>query len=154
MSACTWSSSGRSALLPAGGSTWKRTTWRPRTLSAEEWIDNPFSGERYALMHQIGVWLINAQVESAEKSGTEFGRPIGPYGKIYVKRREHTKVAHPEWTKQHARMDAIRVAMKAFLKDLWMEWNRLARTNVVQSDSGKPEKKTRRRGQQEDRPQA
>ena len=75
-------------------------------------------------MHRIAVWLINAQVESAEKSGTEFGRPLGPYGEVYVRRREYTKQVHPDWTKQHARMDAICVAMKAFLKDLWCEWQR------------------------------
>ena len=54
-------------------------------LTDDEWIENPFSGERYALMHQIAVWLINAQIESAEKSATKFGRPLGPYGETYVR---------------------------------------------------------------------
>src|SRR5262245_27170246 len=43
------------------GSTWKRESWRPRTLTKEEWIANPFSGQRYALMAQIALWLRNAQ---------------------------------------------------------------------------------------------
>jgi len=35
------------------GSTWKRDSWRPRNLTSEEWIENPFSGARYALMYSI-----------------------------------------------------------------------------------------------------
>jgi hypothetical protein len=65
------------------------------------------------------LWLVNAQVESKEKSGTKHGRPIGPYGAVYVSRREHTDLTHPDWSLGHARMDAIRITMKAFLKDLW-----------------------------------
>jgi hypothetical protein len=119
-----WNRLGFAPYDGAAGSTWKRPTWRTRALTAEEWTEHPFSGRRYALMHQIAIWLVNAQVESAEKSGTEFGRPLGVYGEIYVRRREHTKAAHPDWTKLHARMDGLRVAMKAFLKDLLLEWRR------------------------------
>src|SRR5262245_38220634 len=108
------------------GSTWKRETWRPRALTKDEWIANPFSGERYALVHQSAVWLVNSQVEAAEKSGTEFGRPLGSYGEVYVRRRERTKTEHSDWTKQHGRMDAVRITMKEFLKDLWCEWHRVA----------------------------
>jgi hypothetical protein len=43
------------------GSTWKRETWRTRTLTKEEWIENPFSGERYALIQQIGESLFKKQ---------------------------------------------------------------------------------------------
>src|SRR5262249_25978103 len=105
------------------GSTWKRETWRTRALTKEEWMDHPFNGQRYAFMHQISVWLVNAQCESAEKSGTEFGRPKGPFGKIYVQRRQYTR-AKREWTKQHERMDALRFTMKEFLKQLYLEWNK------------------------------
>jgi hypothetical protein len=105
------------------GSTWKRTTWRPRSLTADEWIANPFSGERYALMIQIATWLINAQWQSAKKAGGDVGKPTGPYGRIYADRRAHTARTHPEWTKGHSHSDAVRVTMKAFLRDLWAEWN-------------------------------
>jgi len=110
------------------GSTWKRSTWRPRTLTADEWIDNPFSGERYALMAQIATWLVNAQWIGAAKVGNGEGKPNGHYGEIYARRRAQTKVSHPEWTPGHRRSDALRITMKAFLKDLWSEWNRLAAT--------------------------
>jgi hypothetical protein len=111
------------------GSTWKREKWRPRKLTAEEWIANPFKGERYALMHEIATWLVNAQWISAAKrkkegdDDAEEGKPNGVYGEIYAKRRAHTEVTHPDWTKMHRRNDALRVAMKAFLADLWAVWN-------------------------------
>lgn len=108
------------------GSTWKRMTWRPRTLTSEEWTANPFSGERYALMSQIAIWLKNAQWIGKAKTESGEGEPNGPYGEIYAKRRAATAIAHPDWTKQHSHVDAIRVMMKAFLKDLWTEWKRVA----------------------------
>jgi len=105
------------------GSTWKRATWRPRALTADEWVANPFSGERYALAIQIGTWLINAQWISAKRTGGETGEPNGPYGRIYAERRAHTARTHPEWSKGHSHSDAVRVTMKVFLRDLWQKWN-------------------------------
>lgn len=104
------------------GSSWKRQAWRPRLLTAEEWIANPFSGERYALMHQIIVWLVNAQWIGKAKTESGEGEPNGPYGEIYSARRKHTLTTHADWTDGHRRMDALRVTMKAFLKDLHVEW--------------------------------
>ena len=108
------------------GSSWKRDTWRPRALTKQEWIDNPFSGQRYALMHQIAVWLVNAQWIGKAKTESGEGEPAGPYGDIYAARRKHTMTTHPDWTDGHRRMDALRVTMKAFLKTLHIEWHRCA----------------------------
>jgi hypothetical protein len=108
------------------GSTWKRTTWRPRALTSEEWIANPFSGERYALMHQIAEWLVNAQWIGKAKDPEGEGKPNGPYGKIYAARRKHTFKTHHDWTLGHRRMDALRVTMKSFLKDLHGQWRAAA----------------------------
>src|SRR4029434_9391043 len=119
-----WSRLGFAPYDGAAGSTWKRKKWRTRVLTAEEWTEHPFSGERYALMHQIALWLVNAQWIGAAKSDTGEGKPNGPYGVAYADRRAHTAKAHPDWTKQHSRMDGLRVAMKAFLKDLLLEWRR------------------------------
>jgi hypothetical protein len=113
------------------GSTWKRESWRPRALTKEEWIENPFSGERYSQIYVIATWLVNAQVVSAEKSGTPFGMPSGKYGALYVKRREHTAAVHPDWTRQHCRNDALRIAVKAFLADLWGKWMISAREQMA-----------------------
>lgn len=105
------------------GSTWKREKWRPRKLTADEWVANPFSGERYAAMFNIGEsMVIKHQWISAKKNGGEEGRPNGRYGEIYWARRQHTKETHPEWTKGHSKADGVRVAMKQFLVDLWEVW--------------------------------
>jgi hypothetical protein len=77
-------------------------------------------------MAQIVTWLVNAQWIGAAKAGNDEGKPNGYYGQLYAKRREITKKSHPDWTPGHRRSDALRITMKAFLKDLWVEWNRLA----------------------------
>jgi len=106
------------------GSTWKRETWRPRALTADEWVENPFSGERYAMMAQVAQWLWVKQWKGAAKSDTGEGYATGRYGEIYAARRKHTAVTHPEWSKGHSHSDALRVMMKSFLVDLWCEWTR------------------------------
>jgi hypothetical protein len=124
------------------GSSWKREKWRPRALTKDEWIEHPFSGQRYALMHQIVVWLVNAQWIGAGKSEDGEGKPNGPYGQVYYNRRQHTLVTHPDWTKQHRRMDALRVTMKEFLKQLWREWNgKPAAKHEPQADAPKKRKR-------------
>jgi hypothetical protein len=104
------------------GSTWKRETWRPRKLDKDEWIANPFSGERYAAMYTIALWLVNKQWVSAAKAGADEGHPNGRYGEVYAARRAHTLVTHPEWTPGHRRADGLRIAFKQFLVDLWEQW--------------------------------
>jgi hypothetical protein len=121
-----WKRLGFAPYQGLAGSTWKRETWRPRALTSEEWIANPFSGSRYALMHQIAIWLVNAQWTAAGKDPEGAGKPKGPYGEVYAKRREHTAREHPDWTKGHGRMDGVRIAMKAFLKDLHLAWRERA----------------------------
>lgn len=108
------------------GSTWKRQTWRPRALTAEEWIENPFSGERYALTAQIALWLRNAQWVGKAKTEDGIGRPSGSYGEAYAARRARTAVTHPDWSDGHADTDALRVMFKEFLKDLWVAWRECA----------------------------
>lgn len=124
------------------GSSWKRETWRTRALTKDEWIDNPFSGERYALMHQIAIWLVNAQWIGKAKSKNGEGEPNGPYGQVYADRRAHTLETHPDWTDMHRRMDALRITMKRFLLDLHREWH--ARAGVTIEPPPKAPRKPRR----------
>lgn len=42
-----------------------------------------------------------------------------PYRVVYDARRAHTAVTHPDWTDGHSHNDALRVASKAILRDLW-----------------------------------
>jgi hypothetical protein len=90
-------------------------------------------------MHQVGVWLVNAQWIGKAKTESGEGEPDGPYGEIYARRREHTKETHPDWTDQHRRMDALRITMKAFLLDLWGEW----RTRSPAQPKPKPQRRPR-----------
>lgn len=117
----------RLGLAPYDGhamSSWMRETWRPRKLTSEEWIANPFKPERYAIIAQIATWLVTAQCEAKEKSGTKHGRPKGRYGEFYVGRREHTDITHQDWSDGHARADALRYTVKKFTRDLWVAWRR------------------------------
>jgi hypothetical protein len=66
------------------------------------------------------------QLKAAKKSDTEFGKPKGPYGHVYVARREKMKLAHPDRPKAHAKADAMRIMTKALVADLWMAWPREA----------------------------
>ena len=105
------------------GSTWKRESWRPRALTAQEWMENPFKGERYALMAQIATWLVNAQTKSKTKTESGETEGTGTYGEIYVRRRAACMIAHPEWSDGHRRNDALRITMKEFTKDLFLRWH-------------------------------
>lgn len=42
-----------------------------------------------------------------------------PYRVVYDQRRAHTATTHPDWTDGHSHNDALRVASKEILKDLW-----------------------------------
>lgn len=48
-----------------------------------------------------------------------------PYRAVYLARREHTAVTHPDWTAGHSNNDGLRIASKEILKDLWRESRRL-----------------------------
>ena len=135
-----WKRLGFAPYQGLAGSSWKRKTWRPRALTDDEWIANPFSGEKYGLMHQIAIWLVNAQWIGAKKvdDGSDEGKPNGPYGQIYYERRQHTFQTHPDWTKQHRRMDALRITMKAFLKELLLAWHAAEKKNAVATPALKP----------------
>ena len=119
-----WKRLGYAPYKGKAGSTWKRPKWRNAdALSAEEWTENPFSGRRYALIHTISVWLKNKQWIGAAKTEDGVGKPNGPYGEVYAKRRARTAITHPDWSKQHAHMDGLRIMMKEVLKDLYLLWN-------------------------------
>lgn len=48
-----------------------------------------------------------------------------PYRIVYDARRAHTAVTHPDWPLGHSHNDALRIASKALLKDLWREARRV-----------------------------
>lgn len=50
---------------------------------------------------------------------------VSDYGQVYIDRREHTQLTHPEWTNAHRHNDAMRIMGKRFVKELWREAKRL-----------------------------
>jgi hypothetical protein len=51
-----------------------------------------------------------------------------PYRVVYDQRRARTATSHPEWTDGHSHNDALRVASKAILRDLWRAARELHKT--------------------------
>lgn len=89
----------------------------------DEALLHGYSPRRRSVSWVLGDTLSKAQLEAAEKSGTEYGRPKGPYGEDYVRRRERTAITHPDWTKAHSMNDARRIMTKSALRDLYLAWN-------------------------------
>jgi hypothetical protein len=101
------------------------SSWKAGELTADEWRAAGYVARRRAELHAfIDEAMFYHQREGAEKSGLEFGLAKGPYGEVYIKRREATKLSHPDWTKLHADNDARRIMTKALVKDLWQAWGR------------------------------
>lgn len=48
-----------------------------------------------------------------------------PYRPVYLERRAHTAITHPEWTAGHSHNDGLRITAKRILRDLWREARRL-----------------------------
>jgi hypothetical protein len=120
------------------GSTWKRDSWRPRSLTKDEWVENPFSGSRYSVAQQIALAIFKQQWTGAAKTESGEGEPSGPYGEIYAARRKHTATTHPDWTKAHANADALRIMMKRFLRDLWVAWRQATAICAPNSNGSVP----------------
>jgi hypothetical protein len=119
-----------------------RETWRSRALTKDEWITNPFSGRRYSMVWQYAVPLFRKQWIGAKKTGTGEGKPNGPYGEVYAKRSKHTLTTHPDWTDGHRQKDALRIMMKAFLKDLYVAWRAAERGEDVSAEENESAKET------------
>lgn len=114
---------------PKKGHLWKRlglapfegkaySTWRMKGgLTAEDWTEAGYSPRRRAEIYAVvSEPLFRANTVAA-----------GPYRAVYDRRRERTAEAHPDWTKAHSHMDALRVMTKYLLRDLWREWRRVDR---------------------------
>jgi hypothetical protein len=99
------------------------SNWHGNELTADEWTENGYSPQRRAQIFAcVGDSLIKHQLGSAKKAGTDFSVAKGPYGEVYVKRRDHCLKTHPDWSRGHAHGDAARVMTKAVIKDFWRAW--------------------------------
>lgn len=90
--------------------------------SAEDWIEHGYSPERRAIIWSIFSDSMFRHQWAAAAEGEDVGKPKGPYGEVYARRRAHTAITHPDWTKGHSHNDARRVMTKSVIADLWSAW--------------------------------
>lgn len=93
-----------------------------RTTDVEKSLAMGYSPRRRSLMHNIGDSLIKQNGISGD----------GYYRGVYDARKVYTETAHPDWTKAHRHMDALRYMEKRLLRHLWQVWKRQA-TSTPQS---------------------
>jgi hypothetical protein len=126
------------SLFPKKGHLWKRlglapyngkaySSWRSEKngLSKEEWVNAGYSPRRRAEIYAcVGEPLMKHQSARIDKETGEIEQEAGPYGVVYANRRVLTAQTHPDWTKMHSHMDAMRKMTKILLRDLWQEWRK------------------------------
>ncbi len=105
-------------------SAWRTNRADGKKLTSDEWTVVGYSPERCSIAFSLADSMFRHQITSAAKSETTYGAAKGPYGAVYIARRERTTETHPEWNKAHAHADALRVMMKALLRDLWVTWHK------------------------------
>lgn len=74
---------------------------------------------------QQANWSTDAKMRAYLCATSCIKQERSPYRAVYLTRREHTAVTHPEWTPGHSHADGLRIASKAILRDLWRESRRL-----------------------------
>lgn len=129
--------SGTDAPLPAVGVAAKRRKGERANWSTKAKMRAYLIAE--SCIKQLGAdcrdghWTVDAQtgravpVQAGEQelanavTGPMLAAPCScsPYRVVYDQRRAHTAITHPEWTDGHSHNDALRVASKEILKDLW-----------------------------------
>ncbi len=113
------------------GKAWRIPKWRPRELTAEEWMEYlDYSPQRQAEIYSVvSDPLLRAQTVAARRERGDHQGPdaqcalVAPYRFIYDVRRAHTAQTNPDWTKAHSHNDALRIMTKALIRDLWCAWN-------------------------------
>jgi hypothetical protein len=118
----------RLGLAPFDGHSakaWRIPKWRPRELTADEWIGLGYSPQRRAEIHSVvSDPLFRAQTVAARRAGGDHCNNdaqfllVAPYRLIYDARRAHTAGTHPDWTKAHSHNDALRIMTKELILHL------------------------------------
>lgn len=73
---------------------------------------------------QRANWSMTAKMRAYLMAVSCLKQHRSPYREVYLQRRERTAVTHPEWTDGHSHNDALRVAAKAIVRDIWIESRR------------------------------
>lgn len=107
---------------------------RQRRVSGVAALDHGYSPERRSIVWNIGECVIKAQVRNvkdADGKRTDESVAIGPYGQLFLDRREYERERVE--TKGHAKNRASRYVQKRLLRDLWRAW-RAASGSTVPND--------------------
>ena len=129
-------------LAAIGDPYWNTLHDRPRTVSELWAFAGLHTNGESAARRQKGVkanWSTNAKtrawlvIESCMKQINpackqddaigvhEDGCGCSPYRIVIDERRQRTRETHPDWTPGHSLNDAMRIASKELLKDLWIQ---------------------------------
>ena len=104
------------------------STGKPRTVSALWAYSGLHVIEGGAARRRKGVqsnWSTEAKTRAYLCATSCIKQAHSPYREVYLQRREHTLLSHPDWTAGHSHADGLRVVSKEILKQMWREARRL-----------------------------
>lgn len=81
-----------------------------------------FNGERERPVKGVKLAYNRRLKTACYLLGTNLIRANSPYRRIYDEAKVHYEKTHPEWTKMHRHLAAIRKMVKIFLSHLWERW--------------------------------
>lgn len=102
-------------------------------LTKEEWVEFGYCRRRRSAIYVVGDGIIKAQLRKDKDDPKAPSHAIGPYGALYVARKEYERAKAPELPPVAHHLRAKRYMEKRFLKDLWRAWRDLTdRANQIQ----------------------
>lgn len=115
---------GARLIAAVGDPYWNNLHDRPRSVQ-EFWSYCGYgvAPEGSAVRRKKGVksnWNANAKMRAFLIAESCLKQKGSPYELVYRARRAHTDVTHPEWSAGNSHNDALRIAAKAILKDMWI----------------------------------
>lgn len=128
---------GARLIAAVGDPYWNTLHDRPRTVT-EFWSYCGFgvANDGGAVKRQKGVkanWNAKAKMRAYLIAESCLKQKGSPYEIAYRERRAHTEEVHPDWTKGRHHNDALRIAAKEILKDMWIATRDIydARDNTI-----------------------
>ena len=115
---------GARLIAAIGDPYWNTLHDRPRSVQ-EFWSYCGYGvgDEGTAVRRKKGVksnWNAKAKMRAFLIAESCLKQKGSPYEIVYRNRRAHTDVTHPEWSAGRSHNDALRVAAKEILKDMWI----------------------------------
>lgn len=115
---------GARLIAAIGDPYWNSLHGRPRSVT-ELWSYAGFgiNDEGTAVKRKKGVksnWNSKAKMRAFLIAESCLKQKGSPYEIVYRNRRTHTDQTHPEWTAGRSHNDALRMASKEILKDMWI----------------------------------